>query len=209
MRGRILLLACCLLPAAFCLAGCATPARPAPSDVDYAVGEFSFTERGGRTVTREDLLGKIWVASFIFTRCSGPCPQITANMARLQGELAGDDNVALVTFTVDPRYDTPKVLRAYAARYGADPQRWLFLTGDQDKLYALIRNSFKSGVEQRQGAERTPGNEVLHRTSLYVVDRKGHFRAYFDGRQVDEDGKPIDKLPDVRAKIAELEREKR
>ncbi|HEV3257992.1 MAG TPA: SCO family protein [Gemmataceae bacterium] len=209
MRRRLLLFAFCLLPSAFCLSGCTPLARPAAEDLDNPVGDFSLTERSGRTITREDLLGKIWVASFIFTRCAGPCPQVTGNMARLQAQLAGDDGVMLVTFTVDPKYDTPKVLRTYAAHYGADPKRWLFLTGDQDKLYALIRNSFMSAVEQTKGAARTPGNEVTHSTRLFLVDRKGHVRAYFDGREVDDlDGdRPINTLPQVRQRIAELERE--
>src|SRR5207249_82727 len=93
------------------------------------VRPFSLIERSGQTVEHSDLLGKVWVAGFVFTRCSGSCPQISATMARLQKELAGQPDVVLVSFTVDPEYDTSKVLREYAESYQADPKRWLFLTG--------------------------------------------------------------------------------
>jgi len=197
-----------LFPFVFFLCGCG-PGRPASGDVDWPVGDFMLTERSGRTVSRQDLLGKTWVAAFIFTRCGGPCPQVTANMARLQAQLAADDGVLLVTFTVDPRHDTALVLRAYAARYGADPKRWLFLTGDRNTMYSLIETSFKSVAQQTAGPARIPGNEFVHSTRLFVVDRRAHVRAFFDGREVDDDdgGKPINELPKVRQKVAELERE--
>ena len=192
------------LLAVVCLPGCLSRIPPAAAEEDLDLGpvaDFSLTERGGRTVSRDDLLGKVWVASFIFTRCAGPCSQVSGSMARLQKELEGQKDVALVTFTVDPEYDTPKVLQGYAARFGADPERWLFLTGDRDKVYPLIRESFHLGVEQTQGTARTPGNEVTHSTRLAVVDRRGHVRGYFDGTQPED-------LPLLRQRVAALVREK-
>src|SRR5581483_556163 len=113
-----------LLPLlALFLAGCGAVAdprstpSPEPPDLDFPVGTFRLTERSGRTVTEQDLRGKVWVASFIFTRCTGPCPQVTSTMRRLQSEL-GDElqagRVKLVTFTVDPEHDDLRKLREYA-----------------------------------------------------------------------------------------------
>jgi cytochrome oxidase Cu insertion factor (SCO1/SenC/PrrC family) len=143
----------CQLPIAFCLltavclAGCTSSTPLAVLDDDYGtVGDFSLTERISQTIRQSDLLGKVWVAAFIFTRCAGPCAQISGSMARLQHDLAGLDGVVLVSFTVDPQYDQPQVLSAYATRYGADPKRWLFLTGEQDAVYSLNIKSFKLGV---------------------------------------------------------------
>src|SRR5947209_4654806 len=84
-----------------------TPGRgdavaPVPADDFGPVPAFSLTERGGKTVRNDDLRGKVWVASFVFTRCTTGCPQITTTMQRLQGELARYPGVRLVTFTVDP-----------------------------------------------------------------------------------------------------------
>jgi protein SCO1/2/putative membrane protein len=165
-------------------AGCETRSRSgAASDDLYPLGDFSLTERSGQTVRQADLLGKVWVAAFVFTRCAGPCAQVSGTMARLQHELADEKDVRLVSITVDPEYDKPDVLARYAARYGADPGRWLFLTGEPASVYRLIRDGFHLTAEQNEGAERTRGNEVMHDTRLAVVDREGHVRGYFQATQ--------------------------
>src|SRR5262245_7947558 len=106
---------------------------PPPPDDFGPVDDFSLTERGGRTVTNADLAGKVWVASFVFTRCTGGCPQVTGTVARLQDAFRDEPGVRLVTFTVDPERDDPDELKKYADLYGADPERWLFLTGQEEQ----------------------------------------------------------------------------
>ena len=103
-------------------------------------------------MTRDSLLGRPWVAGFVFTRCSGPCPKITGTMRRLQDELSGVD-ARLVSFSVDPEWDTPDVLRAYADAVGADRERWWFLTGDRSAIYALI-SSWPNTCRRRKRAMR-------------------------------------------------------
>jgi protein SCO1/2/putative membrane protein len=147
------------------------------------------------------MLGKIWVAAFVFTRCSGPCLQVSGTMARLQHDLAEFADVTLVSITVDPEYDNPKVLSEYAKKFGADPKRWLFLTGTADDVYRLIREGFKLTAQPNEGAARTPGNEVMHDTRLAVVDRHGEIRGYYQATEPEA----IDRLEQ---KIAELIREK-
>jgi protein SCO1/2 len=156
--------------------------RASTPDDDYGlIRDFSLTERSGRVVQRSDLSGKVWVAAFIFTRCAGPCTQVSGSMAHLQHDLPAGKDIRLVSFTVDPEYDTPQVLRDYAHRFGADPERWLFLTGNRDELYPLIRSSFMLGVERNEGPNAQPGYEVAHSTKLVLVDSRGHIRGYFDG----------------------------
>jgi len=159
----------------------------ATPDDDYGpVADFALTERGGQTVHRADLGGKVWVAAFIFTRCAGPCAQVSRSMADLQRDLARNREVVLVSFTVDPEFDTPEILRAYADGYGAVPERWLFLTGPREELYRLIRTSFRLGVERNEGPGAQPGYEVEHSTKLVLVDGKGHIRGYFDSAEPGE-----------------------
>jgi protein SCO1/2/putative membrane protein len=175
--AAVLLGLLCLLGAASC-----APQRPSPSDIDLGpVGDFSLTECSGRTVTAADLRGKVWVASFQFTRCTGPCPQVSRTMKRLQDELADRPDLLLVTFTVDPEHDNPEELTRYAERLGAGPDRWLFLTGKEDEVYRLCKDGFHVFAKPNTGAERQPGAEVAHDTRLVVVDRAGHVRGYFDG----------------------------
>src|SRR5262245_41375684 len=92
--------------AAVLAAGCSSPPS-APDDVFGRVEDFSLTERSGKTVRRADLEGKVWVAAFVFTRCAGPCSQVSGSMARLQLQFAGEPDALLVSFTVDPEHDTP------------------------------------------------------------------------------------------------------
>ncbi len=161
-----------------------------PLRVFGTVPPFSLTERSGRTVTNHDLAGKIWVADFIFTTCPGPCPIISANMARLQSRLAGDDRVQLVSFTVDPRDDTPAVLSTYANGLGADPQRWWFLTGPEKPLYDLIQNGFYQAVQDNHGKQLEPGQYVVtHSTYMVLVDPRGAMRGFYQGLEADEQAK--------------------
>lgn len=120
------------------------------------VPEFTLRERSGTLVTKADLLGKVWVADFIFTRCADECPLVSQRMARLQAAFATQAAFRLVSITVDPEHDTPEVLSRYAANFGAEAQRWLFLTGDKTAIYRLVRAGFRLGVvepnEQRQSS---------------------------------------------------------
>jgi protein SCO1/2 len=138
--------------------------------------EFELTERSGQPITKRDLRGCIWVADFIFTSCAGPCPRMTAAMARLQAALVDLPDVRLVSFSVDPERDTPRVLRQYADRYRADPQRWLFLTGD----FAVIRKVAVEGF--KLGSVDDP---ILHSTRFAVVDGEGVIRGYYDSEEAD------------------------
>jgi protein SCO1/2 len=167
------------------LVGCGpnTPTLPSPEqpDLDYPVGEFSLTERSGKSVTDKDLRGHVWVASFIFTRCTGPCPAVTSTVAELQAEFKETPSVKFVTFTVDPTRDDLTALREYANSRNANPARWLFLTGDEATIHKLMREQFKQPVERKTGPDVQPGDEFGHSPRLVLVDKKGIIRAMCDG----------------------------
>jgi protein SCO1/2/putative membrane protein len=173
------------IPAVLLFLSCTPPAPAYTPEDDYGrVADFALPERSGDVVHRADLAGKVWVAAFVFTRCAGPCAEVSRSLANLQQDLASNKDVVLVSFTVDPEFDTPEVLRDYARRYQADSKRWLFLTGDRDELYRLIRTSFHLGVERNEGTK--PGYEVDHSTKLVLVDGQGHIRGYFDSTTPDD-----------------------
>lgn len=192
------------------LGGCQPTFPPgAPSPADYfdlgPLDDFALTEAQGRTVTNKDLVGRFWVASFIFTRCSGECPRVSGTMARLQKRLGPRDDVRLVSISVDPEHDTPEVLKEYAENLGADPKRWYFLTGDKEKVHHLVRDGFHLGVESNPRAPA--GQEVTHSSRLVLVDKRGRVRGHFEGEMVDPEGKPIDDVPRIVARLEELRRE--
>jgi protein SCO1/2 len=144
--------------------------------VHGTVADFAFQSQTGRRITRDDLFGHVWIADFIFTRCAGPCPRMTADLARIAGDLSAFPELRLVSFSVDPEYDTPAVLAEYAATYSADPERWYFLTGEKAKIFRLAIESFKMGAADGENAQ----DPVLHSTRFVLVDRKGQIRGYYD-----------------------------
>ena len=135
-----------------------------------AVPEFSLTDQNGQTVTNADLRGKIWIADFIFTRCKGPCPLMTARMLEMQKALVKTPEVKLVSVTVDPEYDTPEVLKAYAEANFADPDRWKFLTGDKPVIEKLVTEGFMQHLAEENG-------EPVHGTMFLIVDGNGMVRS--------------------------------
>jgi cytochrome oxidase Cu insertion factor (SCO1/SenC/PrrC family) len=159
------------------------PSEPLP--VFAVVPDFTLTERSGRTVRKADLLGRVWVADFIFTTCAGPCPELTLRMRSLQKSLKDHgEAVRLVSFTLDPAYDTPAVLKSYAQRTHADPKRWWFLTGqDEASLHTLVKEGFLQTVQPAAG-----GNPIIHSTYFVLIDRVGRIRAFYDG--LDPESKP-------------------
>lgn len=136
---------------------------------------FALVDQDGRPLAREDLRGKVWIADFIFTRCAGPCPQMTAVMAGLQRELPAC--VRLISITVDPAHDTPETLARYARQAGADPARWSFLTGPVDVVRTLVRSGFHLAVDDTGD----PQSAVLHSEKFLLVDPRGNIRGYYDG----------------------------
>lgn len=160
------------------------PAAPARAAHDLGpgalpLGEFRFEERSGRTITQADLADRVWVAAFIFTRCPLSCPRISGVMKTLQQRLARS-NALLVSISVDPDHDTPAVLKAYADRYGALPDRWWFLTGPKAKTYELIHDGFKLAVAESTAADRAEGAEsIAHSDRLALVDH-GRVVGFFE-----------------------------
>lgn len=141
--------------------------------------DFELTERSGRTVTRDDLLGKPYVVAFVFTSCPGPCPLVSKRMYELQ-EATRDLDLRLVTITVDPERDTPEVLQRYSEIYSADEDRWLFLTGPLDVIYPLIGNGFAMPVKKRFLGEDKSKYDVVHTSNLIYVDANGIVRGKYN-----------------------------
>lgn len=168
-----------------------TISRPAPRLAVYGeVPPFALIERSGRTVSRGDLAGKVWVANFIFTSCRLTCPQQTAAMARLQDDLAAEPDVRLVSITIDPDHDTPAVLARYAARFRADADRWLFMTGEPRAILSLAEEGFRLAAFVAPPAPETPIAQafpalrdetpvLVHDARFALVDRLTRIRGYY------------------------------
>lgn len=133
---------------------------------------FSAANYDGRTVTQDELHGRVWIAYFFFTSCSGPCPIMNSTANVLQAEFKGMSDLRIVGFTVDPDNDSVERLAKYAVRYNAQPGRWYMLRTDLETVGSIAVDGFAMG-------DRT--TPALHSTRFALVDRTGNVRGYFDG----------------------------
>lgn len=136
--------------------------------------DFTLIDQDGNRITKGDLAGKLWIANFIFTSCAGTCPVMAGRCQQLQASLP--DDVWLVSFSVDPARDTPKVLTEWGAKFGRDPAKWKLVTGDFPQLFQLMRKGFELETE----------NPLMHSSGFVLVDRYGNRRGYYEALEKDE-----------------------
>ena len=145
------------------------------------ISSFNLTNQDNQPISLASLRGQVWVADIIFTRCAGPCPKMTHHLAELQSALTADLPVRLVTLTSDPEFDTPAILKKYATRFGADTNRWNFLTGPKPEIRRLAVNDFKFVVVEKKPEEReVPEDLFIHSTWFMLVDKQGRVRGWTD-----------------------------
>ena len=152
---------------------------PPPPPALGTVPAFELTDQNGRTFGSADLAGRVWVASFIFTRCETVCPAITRQMARVQSRTRSlEPALHLVSFSVDPEYDTPARLAAYARVHRASPRMWTFLTGPSDAVRETVERGLRISVG-KDPSDPSPAG-ISHGTHLVLVDGAARIRGYYD-----------------------------
>jgi protein SCO1 len=129
--------------------------------------DFELIERTGNTVTSEELKGQPYVVSFFFSTCPSICIQQNQKVQQLQSEFEGE-GVRFVSISVDPETDTPEALREYAARFGANPDKWLFMTGDLTYIRRVGAEVFRLAVDEK-----------FHTEKFVLVDPKGEIVGYY------------------------------
>lgn len=148
------------------------------------VPPFSLVDDRGETVTQDVFRGHPTLVSFFFTRCDTICPVTTMKMQHLQ-EATFDvgSKVKLVSFSVDPTYDTPARLAEYAQRYKADPTRWRFITGPYDQIYRLVEGPFMSSM-MREPDRPSGVPNIAHGGYFLLVDGNLHIRGVYDSNDI-------------------------
>jgi protein SCO1 len=158
------------------------------------VPAFALVDQNHAPVTLQTLHGKPFIANFIFTNCAGPCPVMTAKMASLQKTVPA--GVKLVSVSVDPRKDTPAVLKEYAQGFRADDARWHFLTAakpqEADAVFALARGMLLAAHPATADAP------ILHSEKFVLVDGDGKIRGYYGSGDATE----MDRLKADAAELA-------
>ncbi len=145
---------------------------------DYGqVADFTLTNQDGQAISLANLRGRVWVADVIFTRCPGPCLKMSKQMHDPQQALPTDTPVRLVTMTTDPGDDSPSGLKRYAGRFGADLNRWWFLTGTREEIGALVGGSLKlSAVAKTLQQQKSATDLYIHSTIFVIVDKHARLR---------------------------------
>jgi protein SCO1 len=144
-----------------------------------SVGEWSLIDHEGAPFGSEELAGKAYIADFIFTRCPSVCPGLTKAMQELDKRIT-DENIHLVSFSVDPEHDTPEVLRAYRAKNGIENPRWHFVTGTPEAVQAVLVGQMKLhvGTKEPLEAQDAPEAEVDAEAALYDIAHVARFALY-------------------------------
>jgi len=147
----------------------------------HTIRYFELNNQLGETITGKELDGKIYVADFFFTTCGGICPRMTKQLVRVQNEFKDNDKVMIVSHTVTPERDTVEVMKKYAEKYGADPKKWLFLTGDKKEIYGLARKAYFIVKEAKPGEDDGSGSDFIHTENFVLIDGKKRIRGYYSG----------------------------
>ena len=183
LRG-ILLISCFSLVAFGC-------SKKSADDVPVIaeLPEFSLVDQDEQVFNAESMEGGLWITAFVFTHCRATCPRLTAQMKKLQGRLSDVPSAHFLSVSVDPRNDTPEVIKAYMTKNGLEEANWRFVTGSERAIQHFVVDGFKVGYGRTRWAP-----ELTHSNSFALVDDRGRIRGYYSS---DDDG------------IAELERDLR
>lgn len=163
------------------------------------VPNFSFTNQHGKTITNKDYNGKVYIVEFFFTTCPTICPRMNRNLIQIQNEFKGFEDFGVASFTINPDYDTPEILKAYAEQYGVTNPNWHLMTGDKEAIYKLSNEGFYIYAAANDNVE----GGFEHSGNFALIDKNGFIRSrvvngnpiiYYNGitseaEKTDEDGK--------------------
>ena len=153
---------------------------------EIPIPDFSFVNQDNEIITNETYKGKIYIADFIFTTCPTICPKMTFKMEYLQGKLSRYNDILYLSHTINPEYDTPKILKEYAKKYesdlGADLSTWNFVTGNKEDIYEIAKSYLCAAEETNK--EGYGG--FIHSGSFVLIDTEGRIRCGYDSN-----GNPI------------------
>jgi len=147
----------------------------------YKIPPFDFTNTDNQSVTNSDLSDYIYISDFFFTRCPTICPKVKKQMLRVYKKYKDNDQIRMVSHTLDPKRDSIPILKKFASNLGIDTKKWMFLTGEKDIIREMALKYFVAVVED----EEAPGG-LDHSGKMVVVDKSGHVRAFAEGTEPDD-----------------------
>ena len=143
------------------------------NDERKKVPAFSFTNQDGNIITNKDYEGKVYVIEFFFTTCPTICPRMNANLIQIQNSFKEFKNFGVASITINPDYDTPEVLKAYAEHYGVTNPNWNLMTGNQAEIYKLANEGFNLYTAKNGTVE----GGFEHSGNFALIDKNGYLRS--------------------------------
>jgi protein SCO1/2 len=159
-----------------------TPLWISSKDADekniHKVNDFVFTNQDGKRISMNELKGKIYIANFFYTTCTGICSRMTQNLLKIQNTFVNNDNVKMISFSVMPKSDSVPQLKSYETSYKIKNDKWHLLTGNKSDIYNLARRSYFAEENEGYNSDST---QFLHTEHVLLVDRKGYLRGVYNG----------------------------
>lgn len=147
----------------------------------YQIPDWTYTDQDGNPFSHSDLSEYVYVTDFFFVSCPSICPMVMKQMKRIYEAYKDDPRVKLVSFTIDPKRDTPERLKAFSKKLNVDTDKWIFLTGDKEKTFELANKYFIVALED----EEAPGG-FDHSGKIILVDKNRHVRSFSEGTEASE-----------------------
>ena len=138
------------------------------------VPDFKLTDQNRNTISNKDMLGKVYLVEFFYSRCPTICPVMNSNMKYIE-ETINDKNFGIISISIDPTNDTPEVLKNHARMLGTKSPNWHFLTGNRDYIDNLA-DQFNIYV----GDKENKAESLNHSGMIALVDKEGNLRSRFD-----------------------------
>ena len=146
------------------------------SDEKRKAPDFLLTNQDSILISNDDMIGKVYVLEFFFTRCPDICIEMNQNMKLLDEEFGDSNDFGIVSITIDPNNDTPSVLKKYSEALDVKSQNWHFLTGEKDYIYDLANIGFN--IFANQNSNFIGGFE--HQGYFALIDKDGYIRSRKD-----------------------------
>ena len=137
---------------------------------------FSFVNQDEKTISNDDYAGKVYLVEFFFSTCPTICPKMNKNLVDIQNTFPDRPDFGIASFTINPEYDTPSVLKTYAENYGATNPNWHFMTGEKEAIYNLANTGFNLYAAQVEGAD----GGFEHSGNFALIDKEGYIRSRTD-----------------------------
>lgn len=162
---------------AFLAAGCT---KKSAEDVPVLgqLPEFSLVDQDEQPFSRDTMEGDLWVSAFVFTHCRSTCPRLTAHMKGLQTRVSDVPSANFVSVSVDPRNDTPEVIKAYMTKNELDERNWRFVTGEEEAIRHVVVEGFKVPIGD-EDSRAAGSDDIMHSNSFVLVDHEARVRGYY------------------------------